>query len=118
MHRVLQFIFCGLGAWLAPALLMADEESQPVSTPPPATRSEMKRELEALQLRAPRLPLPPPTDAQGARRGSVYNGRARALFLPSAWYSADFLSDPTMSVDSVLKVKVFWVVSRANNCHY
>lgn len=119
MLRILRFGLCGLVVWLAPALSTGDENPQAIDSLPPPTRNEMKRVLEALQLRSPRLPLTPPTDQQGTRRrGSVYNGRARALFLPATWYAADFKSDPSMTVDSVLKVKAFWVVSRANDCHY
>ena len=122
MFRVFQLLSCVVFFFMAPAFLVADERSslKAFAETPPLTRTEMKRSLEALKARLPRLPLAPVTIGENGRtRGStVYNGRARAMYLPAAWYAADFISDPNMSVDPVLKVKIFWVVSRANDCHY
>ena len=104
---------------LASATLAADGSAEP--KPVPRTRPEMKEALEALKHRQPRLPLPPLTAEERARYGDrpvVSNGRARALYLPREWYAADFKSDPAMALDNTFKVRLFWIVSRGNNCQY
>lgn len=93
------------------------EEPKPV----PRTRPELKRALEALKFREPRLPLPPLSEEEKDRRGKrpvVNNGYARRLYLPPEWYAADFRRDPAMTLRRVFKVKLFWIVARSNNCHY
>ncbi len=101
----------------------------------PISRPEMKRALELLKSRQPRLPLPPAAEGES----SVNNGRARALYLPESWrggqagnqsrLSSDVASrgervetgrrgDPAMTLDSTFKVRLFWIVSRVNNCQY
>lgn len=99
----------------------------------PQTRTEMKKALEALKLRQPRLPLPPPSPEDiAAGRMTVNNGRMRATYLPEEWSSfrsrptaaanepagARRYIDSTGTVDGTFKVWLFWIVSRANNCHY
>lgn len=106
-------LLIAIGAW-APA---AGDEPKPI----PKTRPEMKRALELLKRRTPRLPLPPPmetTDGKGNPRLSVSNGRARQHYLPEGWTGADFLNDPLMTLSYPFKTEVFWIVSRVNNCHY
>ena len=97
------------------------DEDDAAPKPVPRTRPEMKQALEALKGRAPRLPLPQPTPEERERaagRPVVSNVRARALYLPRAWYAADFKPDPAMTLDDTFKVKLFWIVSRGNNCQY
>ena len=122
MFRVFKLLSWVVIFFFASAVVVADEQSSLKASAerPPLTRAEMKWSLEALKARLPRLPLSPVAIGEnGSTRGSiVYNARARAMYLPAAWYAADFISDPNMSVDPVLKVKIFWVVSRANDCHY
>ncbi|HWB12800.1 MAG TPA: hypothetical protein VG826_26475 [Pirellulales bacterium] len=87
----------------------------------PATRPEVKRALEALKSREPRLPLPPPTDEERKAAGDrplVNNGRMQAIYLPASWRVAKWGPDPAMTLDPALTIECFWVVSRGNNCHY
>lgn len=113
-------IVCLMLALTATQASRADDPSaEPKAVP--KTRPEMKAALEGLKQRTPRLPLPPPTaDEIAAANGRpvVGNGRARQLYLPKEWFAADFKADPTMTVDKTMKVQVFWIVSRANNCQY
>ncbi|HAN99651.1 MAG TPA: hypothetical protein DCQ98_20475 [Planctomycetaceae bacterium] len=84
------------------------EEGLPIV---PATRTEEKTALELLKQRSPRLPV----DGEAS---VVINGRARRQYLPPSWTAADFKDDPTMSLDPTFKIRIFWIVSRANDCHY
>jgi alkylhydroperoxidase family enzyme len=120
-----------------------DEEASTTPKIVPSTRPEMKSALEALKRRQPRLPLPAPA-ADEAR--SVNNGRMRQAYLPKEWSSFGnrggqgggqsasagqgggaapagggrerFPGDRPGLVDSTFKVWLFWIASRANNCHY
>ena len=105
---------------------------------PALTRPEMKQRLEALRQRQSRLPLPPPTEAERASgRSLVNNGRLRALYLPASWTSfviagwgrgsaarptsggtTALLNSLQAQPDYAFKTRVFWVVSRANDCQY
>ena len=110
----------------------AEEGSANGPKPVPVTRPEMKVALESLKLRAPRLPLPPLSPEEiAAGRSSVNNGRMRSLYLPAEWSSSRSSSTPgerpvgerrgfdqSGTVDATFKVWLFWIVSRANNCHY
>lgn len=93
------------------------DDDRPTATTPdqevPATRPEQKAALEALKRRQSRLPLPSTTSGP-----SVNNGRSRRHYLPPEWYAADFKDDPTMTLDPTFKVKLFWIVSRGNDCRY
>src|SRR5205085_4211938 len=74
---------------------------------------------------------------QYGNRPMVNNGRMRMIYLPSSWSassrgpatasaaansaargSAGANADPDMTLDEAFKVKLFWIVSRGNNCHY
>jgi hypothetical protein len=106
---------------LAGAARAADDPKQPL--PVPLTRPEMKQSLENLKARKPRIPLPELTEEERARlgeRGSGYEGRLRALYLPAGEGRGDFSRepDPNMSLDYRFKTELFWIVSRTNNCHY
>jgi AhpD family alkylhydroperoxidase len=105
---------------------------------PALTRPEMKQRLEALRQRQSRLPLPPPTEAEIASgRSLVNNGRLRSLYLPTSWTSfviagwgrgsaarataggtTALLNALQAQPDYAFKTRVFWVVSRANDCQY
>ncbi|MBW3599179.1 MAG: carboxymuconolactone decarboxylase family protein [Planctomycetes bacterium] len=126
--RLTLFILLATGAVRLPAEDAASDEPKII----PRTRPEMKTALEALKLRQPRLPLLPlsPEEIAGGRF-SVNNGRMRSLYLPEAWSAYRSRSsrgerpagqrrylDSSGAVDGVFKVWLFWVVSRANNCHY
>ena len=104
------------------ALAAADEPS-PQPKPVPVTRPDMKQALEDLKKRQPRLPLPPLTDEEKAKYGDrppVNNGRMRQLYLPPELRGGDFPRDPdpALTLDGAFKTRLFWIVSRANNCEY
>lgn len=100
----------------------------------PATRHEAKQALEALKKREARLPLPPPTEEELKPRegasgtlggGVVNNGRMRSLYLPEELRAGRSGSrgtprpkDPNMTLGDAFGVELFWIASRANNCHY
>lgn len=98
------------------------------------TRPEMKKKLEALKSRTSRLHLPPLTPEEIASgRRSVNNGRLRSLYLPDSWRSFVISgwggtrrsSDRTSKLNQLqktsdygFKTRLFWVVSRSNDCQY
>jgi alkylhydroperoxidase family enzyme len=124
------FVISAIALLAAAAALRA--ENEPSATPKviPATRPEIKKALEALKERTPRLPLTP---SDGT--GGVNNGRMRSQYIPAAWGSGG-RSAPRQTAqaggdarprqgnngasmfDSVFTTSMFWVVSRGNNCHY
>lgn len=97
-----------------------------------ATRPEMKKIISDLKNRQSRLPLPPPTEEEKASgRSLVNNGRLRSLYLPPSWQSftiagwggrnrgsAATLKALQQSPDYAFKTRLFWVVSRTNDCKY
>src|SRR5262245_36535659 len=92
----------------------------------PETRPEIKKALEALKKQTARLPLPPLRDDETQGQRSVANnGRMGALYLPAELRGGggggDFGrggNDEAMTLDRDFKTMLFWIVSRANNCHY
>jgi hypothetical protein len=94
--------------------------------PVPLTRPEMKQYLEDLKARKPRIPLPELTAEEREKlgeRGSAYEARLRSLYLPAGGGgrgggTSGREPDPAMSLDYAFKTELFWIVSRANNCHY
>ena len=92
-----------------PFLGVAAEPSA-IPKPVPATRAELKRALEALKSRQPRLPL-----------DSSLTGSAGTGLLPDTWGGGGGLGTGNKSesgLESRLLDCCFWVVSRGNNCHY
>ncbi|MFN9717358.1 MAG: carboxymuconolactone decarboxylase family protein [Planctomycetota bacterium] len=98
-----------------------------------ATRPEMKRVISELKQRTSRLPLPSPTAEEVASGKSlVNNGRLRSLYLPPSWQSftiagwgggrnrstAATLKTLQQSPDYAFKTRLFWIVSRTNDCKY
>jgi hypothetical protein len=93
--------------------------------PVPLTRPEMKCYLEDLKDRNQRIPLPDLTEADKAKfgeRATDYETRLRFHYLPPGDARGAFgfarEPDPNMSLDYAFKTELFWIVSRANNCHY
>lgn len=108
----------------------------------PQTRPEMKSLLEGLKQRKPRLPLPELKSGagNGDLRSTVNNGRMRNLYLPAEWTSTSWgganrnaqstttgtasktpsyaINEPGMTLDYAFKTRLFWLVSRLNNCQY
>jgi alkylhydroperoxidase family enzyme len=119
-------IFSGtiLGLLLAPAGVLHADDPDNAPRPVPLTRPAMKEYLESLKDRKPRIPLPELTEEEKQKldgRGASYEGRLQALLpssqpRPSPGYGRD--SDPSMTLDYAFKTKLFWIVSRTNNCQY
>lgn len=108
------------------------------------TRPEMKRKIEALKKREARVPLPAMTPEEiTAGRLSVNNARLRSIYLPESWQSSSFSSRPSNPAspgqaqpqtdaqrlnqllnqmqkmpDYGFKTRLFWIVSRTNDCQY
>lgn len=119
-----------LAAGLLTAGLWADEPATS-PRPVPLTRPDMKQLLEDMKQRTPRIPLPPLTDEERAKlgeRGSGYEARLRALYLPGQGDGRGAFGfgggpggkdpEPNVTLDYKFKTQLFWIVSRANNCHY
>ena len=114
-----------LALLLAPTLPAADPPAADAPRPVPLTRPEMKKYLEDMKLRTPRIPLPELTAAEKARlgeRGAGYEARLRSLYVPRGEGQGGFglgrESDPNMTLDYRFKTQLFWIVSRTNNCQY
>lgn len=121
---------------LLPALILTLLCGRAVQADDPAlTRPELKARLEALKERTSRIPLPPPTAEEvAAGKSLVNNGRLRSLYLPASWTSwlisgwggarpatggsAAALNALQQQPDYAFKTRVFWVVSRTNDCQY
>ncbi len=134
--------------------------------PTPLTRPELKRLLEDVKVRVPRIPLPELTDAEREKLGTQadsYESRVKQIYLngieagrngnpnaanpnrvgtagnvgtpgnigavSSGGVEANPLArdrssgnprqqDPLFTLDNALKVELFWIVSRVNNCQY
>ncbi len=102
------------------ALLLAAGDP-PAAQPKPvaATRAEEKELLEAHKSAIPRLPMP--TAVEDGPWSKVNNGRFRQFYLPKEFLFGGLGGrdkDPAETLDPTFKVKLFWVVSRANNCYY
>lgn len=101
------------------------------------TRPEMKKRIEALKERKSRLLLPAPTEQDlESGRSLVNNGRLRSIYLPPSWQSfvitgwgGSSARPPAGGTTSLLKTmeadpsyafktRLFWIVSRANDCRY
>ena len=105
--------------------LAAPAADEPSAQPKlvPVTRPDMKQALETLKKREPRLPLPPLTEEEKTQAGDrpvVNNGRMHALYLPPELVGGggSRSADPAQTLDPTFKTRLFWIVSRANNCQY
>jgi hypothetical protein len=101
------------------------DESRDAPLPVPLTRPELKQSLEDLKGRKPRIPVPDLSEADKEKlgeRGSSYEGRLRYFYMPpgeargGGFFGRE--PDPNMSLTYAFKTEMFWIVSRANNCHY
>lgn len=129
--RLLAALFSGL-------LLSLQAVAQESDVPQPAVnRQQMKQQLEALKARTSRLPLPPPSaEDLASGRMLVNNGRLRSLYLPPSWQgfvvpgwggssarqkpasTASVLKTMQARPDYGFKTRLFWIVSRGNDCQY
>jgi AhpD family alkylhydroperoxidase len=95
--------------------------------PVPLTRPDMKKLLEDMKARKPRIPLPELTAEDKEKlgeRAASYESRLRYHYLgePADRTGSGFGfgrdPDPNMSLDYKFKTQLFWIVSRTNNCQY
>lgn len=103
------------------ALLVSQPAPSPDPKPVPATRTEVKAAMEGHKTARPRIPFPP-GEGEGPF-AKVNNGRFRAYYLPAEF--RDFglggrgaTPDAAATLDNTFKTRLFWVVSRVNNCYY
>ena len=111
------------------------------------SRPEMKAQIEALKNREARIPLPSLTPEEiAAGKRSANNGRLRSLYLPESWLASRgpssssggrtrsgavpapaaaappggglSMSDRSSGPEYVFRKKLFWIVSRTNDCQY
>jgi hypothetical protein len=115
-----------IGLIAAPGACRADD-SATAPRPVPLTRDEMKRLLEDVKARKPRIPLPELTAEEKAKlseREAGYESRLRSLYLPrgeaggQGAFGFSREADPNMTLDYRFKTQLFWIVSRTNNCQY
>lgn len=127
-----QWCLCLFASLVSLTFALADEDFG-------STRPEMKKRIEALKGRTSRLPLPAPTPQDLASgRPLVNNGRLRSIYLPSSWQSfavpgwgggsarpATAATNTNSLLKSLeaqpgyaFKTRLFWIVSRANDCQY
>jgi alkylhydroperoxidase family enzyme len=112
-----------LGVLCCSAPLSAGDIAEQSPKAMPRTRPALKQTLEDLKQRKPRLPMPPDTEP-----GTVHNARMRSHYLPPSWNAglAPQKNDGQAArgrtsfppLDDILVTSCFWIVSRANNCHY
>lgn len=137
-----------LGWWsgaLCVAIVTANGWCAEIGTGLTKTRPEMKRTIEGLKGREARIPLPALTpDEIASGRRSVNNGRLRSIYLPESWQSSRNSSSSSSSStsnargqrsatpqnlnatlnqaqqapDFAFKTRLFWIVSRTNDCQY
>lgn len=120
--------FVGMALIVLCGRAMAEDLQTP--RPVPLTRPELKRALEDMKTRTPRIPLPELTEAdkeQLGERGSSYESRLRYHYLPespggsasgSGFFGIGRSRDPEMTLDYGFTVELFWIASRTNNCQY
>jgi len=98
------------------------------------TRPEMKKRIEGLKQREARIPLPALTPEEiAAGKRSVNNGRLRSIYLPESWQTnrsatpstsgqpqnvSTTLNQQQQQPDYGFKTRLFWIVSRTNDCQY
>ncbi|HVV99888.1 MAG TPA: carboxymuconolactone decarboxylase family protein, partial [Planctomycetaceae bacterium] len=144
LMRTLPCLFAGVVLGAGAALAVEPVETP---RPIPLTRPEMKALLEDMKTRKLRIPLPELTEEQKqelGERANNYESRLRAAYLPPGEGSVfggggrpagnnaaggapgaappqrDFTrnADEKMSLTYPFKTKLFWIVSRTNNCQY
>jgi alkylhydroperoxidase family enzyme len=143
-HRFAALFALGV-CWSLTSLASADSPrgaSDP--EPVPRTRDAMKKALDASKESTPRLPLPPLTAEETAlieeqkakaaqsgekprRLGLANNGRMRAYYLADYGFAlsrdverarAGTQREQDPNFDPSFRTKLFWIVSRGNNCTY
>ena len=126
MIRIVAGLLTGILLSLNGGLSADDSTTTP--RPIPITRPEMKKILEEMKDRKPRIPLPEITSEEREKlgeRGANYEGRLRYHYMPQGDARGGMGGvgqakepDPNMSLDYQFKTQLFWIVSRTNNCQY
>lgn len=112
--------------------------------PLPLTRPELKRLIEDVKVRTPRIPLPELSEEEKEKIGTQadsYESRLRFHYMsgiddgrggnpmgrggqPGGTPGTNRTgrggqeNEPGMTLDNAFKVELFWIVSRVNNCQY
>lgn len=110
-------------------LVMFAAAPEAAPRPVPLTRPEMKRLIEDVKVRQPRIPMPELTTADRqalGERADEYESVLRHCYTP--WVETrraprgsggpSVEQEAGMSLDYAFKTQLFWIVSRANNCQY
>jgi len=146
----MQLTQCFLVAFILAGFAMGQDSVEGIR-PTPLTRPELKRLLEDVKVRVPRIPLPELTDGDREKLGAQadsYESRVKYHYLngieagrngnqnaaspnvaspvgvEANGTARDRSSgnsrqqDPLFTLDNALKVELFWIVSRVNNCQY
>lgn len=140
------FQFCMpllIGGILLPTAITFAQETSIGTRATPLTRPEMKRLIEDVKVRVPRIPLPDLTEQDREKLGDQvdsYESRIRHHYLngieplrpvspaqttrtadgtkPAAPATISREQDPAYTLDNAFKIELFWIVSRVNNCQY
>lgn len=133
MKRSLRRLLGGMLLLTGCASALSAADSAVAPRPVPLTRPEMKRFLEDMKQRKPRIPLPELTDEDRQKlgdRADSYESRLRYHYLPTSegqgrgggagggGFGRGREADSDMTLDYAFKTQLFWIVSRTNNCQY
>lgn len=133
---IMRYSLIVVGAGLIGASMLYAEDPSSEPRPIPLTRPEMKKYIENMKQRQPRIPLPELTEEEKAKlgeRGGGYEGRLRSLYLgdivqtfgfgggrPGAAGGTTPATPPptSMTLERPFRTQMFWIVCRTNNCQY
>lgn len=132
-----------VGAALAAGGLAYAATPEESPRPLPLTRPELKRLIEDVKVRTPRIPLPELSAEEREKLGTQadsYESRLRYHYLQgiddgrggnpmgrsgqgggtsgTGRTGGRQENEPGMTLDNAFKVELFWIVSRVNNCQY
>lgn len=127
-----------LGLIFVPVGLAFAATPEDIPRPVPITRPEMKRLIESVKVREPRIPLPELSAEEREKLGTQadsYESRLRFHYLTgiddgrggnpmgrgargTGRTGGGQEQEPGMTLDNAFKVELFWIVSRVNNCQY
>ena len=113
------FLFCAMTAGIC-SLGNADEQSPCPAVP--SDRRAMLESLEKLKSRSPRLPMSAEQISKiqaSSQEPIVNNSMLRRIYLPQTLQGSRIRQpDPAMTLPNDFGVELFWIASRANDCHY
>ncbi len=143
LQTVRFFRFLALAGILLPLPVSIGQEPTSGARSTPLTRPQLKRLIEDVKVRVPRIPLPKLTDQDREKLGDQvdsYESRIRLHYLNGIEPNRSLASprvvsptdaarsgqpasvsreqDPEYSLDNAFKIELFWIVSRVNNCQY